>query len=189
MRGRKAGERGAQEPPAGRNRHRPFTSRSHPPGLRMTEPVILETERTINCARSAKQMRVRFDLSEPAREKRDPVPALPDIGLISAEIRAREVPFFCELVHPSHYRLSGDADLRSAAVVAREDDQRVAGRSALVEPPHDLPHSIVGLHHQSPCMPSGPLLPRHSLAIRERRGGAGLPCGCVSIGARVAAGA
>lgn len=78
-----------------------------------------------------------FDFSGPAGEKGHAVAALPDVGLVAAELRAGEVALFFE---------GGCAGLRRAAVVGGEDDERVGGEAVFVEGGEDFSDDGIGLH-------------------------------------------
>ena len=78
-----------------------------------------------------------FDFSGPAGEKGHAVAALPNVGLVAAELRAGEVALFFE---------GGCAGLRRAAVVGGEDDERVGGEAVFVEGGENFSDDGIGLH-------------------------------------------
>ena len=81
----------------------------------------------------------RFYFTGPAGEKGHAVAAVPDVGLVAAELRAGEVALFFE---------GGCVGLRRAAVVGGEDDERVGGEAVFVEGGENVSDDGVGLHDE-----------------------------------------
>ena len=105
------------------------------------------------------------DRSRPARDERDAVPALPDVGLVPAVRATRKVPSALDLLDGVLAERALDAGVGGVAVIAREDDERGRRQPGAIDGAHDLAHRPVRLHDegavQAQAALAGPLRRRH----------------------------